>query len=102
MAKPKKKTKATKPPRREVKKAVQVSFDQKVLKELDANAKSRRIGRSAFITQAVLLFMRVKKAKDLDDHFTQVYQGRAEEMAAEVREFDGSRAWPPVSDLTRA
>lgn len=81
------------------KKAVQVSLDRSLLKRVDAEEDTRRLGRSAFITQAILSYLRQKRSQEVDERLTAAYAGRADELWAEAEPWISEQLWPPEDDL---
>src|SRR5438309_1046676 len=79
--------------------SVQISLKRELLQQIDADEEVRHGGRSAFITQAILTYMRLKKRKQVDDQFAAAFAGRAEEILADSRPLIDSQAWPPDDDL---
>ena len=90
-------TSRKKPPAR--KKAVQVSLDQLLVKQVDAEDETKRLGRSAFITQAILSYLRQKRSQEVDDRLTAAYAGKADELRAEAELWISEQVWPPEDDL---
>ena len=86
-----------KPPAR--KKPVQVSLDQSLLRQVDAEEETKRRGRSAFVTQAILCYLRQKRSKEVDYRLTAAYAGKAAELWAEAEPWISEQAWPPEDDL---
>src|SRR5436853_5725837 len=72
------------PPKKSGNKAVQVSMDPKLLKRIDSDAETRHTGRSAYITKAILLYMRAKKKMESDEQFRRAFEGHADDMLAEA------------------
>ena len=89
---------APKKPASATKKAVQVSFDRELLRTIDTEAKGRG-GRSAFIVQAVLTFLRAKKEAEIDEQIRRAYEGHADELLADSKAMMDSQSWPPEDDL---
>ena len=90
-------TKRKKPPAR--KRPVQVSMDQSLLKEIDADEESKKLGRSAFIARAVINYLRQKRERDVDARLIAAYAGKADELWAEAEPWINEQVWPPEDDL---
>lgn len=88
------KKKATKRP-------VQVSLDTSLVRKIDADSESRRDGRSAYITNAILLYMRAKREKLIDDQLVAALSatGVPEGMSREAAPFIASQDFGPDDDL---
>lgn len=93
---PRKQTRKKAPPS---KAPVQVSLDRKLLQQIDADEEVRKKGRSAFITQAILIYMRAKREKQIDEQFRTALSGQADSMLEEARPFMAAQVWPPEDDL---
>lgn len=74
--------------------AIQVSMDKELLKRIDRDPEVKERGRSAFIRSAVELYLRAKRRREIDAEIERAYDGRAEEMLAEVAELVGAQEWP--------
>ncbi len=83
------------------KKPVQVSLDTSLLRKIDADSESKREGRSAYITSAILLYMRAKREKLIDDQIVAALSvpGVVESMSKDAEPFMDNEAWPPDDDL---
>ena len=79
------------PPAR--KKPVQISIDTALVKRIDADAETRAAGRSAFITNAVLRYLRDKENQRIDEQFRTALAGKADELYAEVEPFLAAQVW---------
>src|SRR5580658_6452105 len=79
--------------------SVQISLKQDLLRQVDAEPEVKKEGRSAFIAQAILLLLRVKREKLIDDQIRAAYEGHAEEILAEAMPLIESQVWPPDDDL---
>ncbi|GMV16577.1 MAG: hypothetical protein AMXMBFR56_48010 [Polyangiaceae bacterium] len=75
-------------------KAVQISMDRELLARIDRDPKTKQEGRSAFIRDAVLLYLEAKRRRDVDQRIRQTFSGRAPELLAEVEGMLEGQAWP--------
>lgn len=75
-------------------KPVQVSIDEELLARIDADPEAQRVGRSRFIRDAVETYLRLREARETDRAIRAAYDGRADEVMAEVDELIGTQAWP--------
>jgi predicted RNA-binding protein YlxR (DUF448 family) len=77
------------------KKPVQVSLDRSLLRVIDADAESKVQGRSAFITSAILLYLRAKREKLIDDQIIAVISKQGNEMANESKPLVAAQSFSP-------
>jgi metal-responsive CopG/Arc/MetJ family transcriptional regulator len=74
--------------------AVQISLDEPLLRRIDADPQARKIGRSAFIRSAVLVYLEAKRRRSTDEAIRRAYSGKADDLLADVEELMGAQAWP--------
>ena len=55
---------------------VQITFDEALLKRLDADPETRRLGRSAVLRKAVEEWLKRKRASEIDERIRRGYQRR--------------------------
>ena len=75
-------------------KPVQISVDEDLLREIDADPEARELGRSAFIRSAARLYLRAKKEREIDAQIRQAYAGEADAMLAEIHDLLEDQHWP--------
>ena len=75
-------------------KPVQVSIEVALLERIDSDPETRERGRSAFIRSAVRHYLREKEHAGTDARIREAYQGRADEMRAEIADLLDQRTWP--------
>ena len=73
---------------------IQVSMDEDLLKRIDREPEVRERGRSAFIRSAVLVYLKAKRRREIDDEISRAYEGCADDMLDEVADLVGAQAWP--------
>ena len=73
---------------------VQISLDRGLLKRLDADPEVKAKGRSAFIRDALRVYLRARERARIDDQIRAAYGGRANAMLREVESLLGSQSWP--------
>ncbi len=74
--------------------AVQISLDSSLLKEVDRTPEARKQGRSQVIATALRLYLRARKRKDTDAAITRAFSGKADELLREIEPMMESQAWP--------
>jgi metal-responsive CopG/Arc/MetJ family transcriptional regulator len=75
-------------------KAIQVTFDEELLRELDATEEARRLGRSALMRQAVAEYLERRRRESIAKQFRDAYApggGLGEEFAG----WEEQGSWPP-------
>ena len=75
-------------------KPVQISMDTDLLRRIDADPEVREKGRSAFVREAVALYLDVKERRTLEERLQRAYEGQADAMLDEVAEIVGVQEWP--------
>jgi hypothetical protein len=81
------------------KKPVQISIDPKLLRRVDADEETKAGGRSAFVVNAILLYLREKERRRIDDEIHRAYAGKGDELYAEAEPLMAGQGWPPEDDL---
>lgn len=75
-------------------KPVQISLDERLLKKVDAHPQTKQHGRSAFVTQAIDLYLRAKKRTEDDERIARAYGGEEDAMEKEVEALLAGQTWP--------
>jgi CopG family transcriptional regulator / antitoxin EndoAI len=73
---------------------VQISLDRGLLKRLDADPEVKAKGRSAFIRDALRVYLRARERARIDEKIRAAYGGRADAMLREVETLLRDQAWP--------
>lgn len=73
---------------------VQISLDEQLLRRIDADPQAREVGRSAFIRAAVLTYLEAKRRRSTDEAIRRAYEGKADELLADVEDLMGAQTWP--------
>ena len=74
-------------------KAIQISFDENLLKRLDADAEVRRDGRSAVLRRAALAYLRRKRTAQIADAYRRGY-GESGGLGSEFEGWETEGEWP--------
>jgi metal-responsive CopG/Arc/MetJ family transcriptional regulator len=74
--------------------AVQISLDEELLRRIDADPETKHRGRSAVVTSALLLYLRDKRRRAVDQSILKAYGDAAGDMVEEVEPLIGAQAWP--------
>ena len=75
-------------------KAIQVSFDEDLLRELDATAEAKREGRSALMRRAVAEYLQRRRQQAIDDQYRKAYAGGGG-LGDEFAGWEELGEWPP-------
>ena len=75
-------------------KPVQISMDTDLLRRIDADPEVREKGRSAFVREAVALYLDVKERRTLEERLQRASEGHAAALLDEVAEIVGVQEWP--------
>ena len=75
-------------------KPVQVSLDGDLLRRIDRDPEAKKLGRSAFIRNAVSTYLQAKERRDIDAAIRKAYAGKAGDLVDEVQELMRAQAWP--------
>jgi metal-responsive CopG/Arc/MetJ family transcriptional regulator len=74
-------------------KAIQVSFDEALLDELDRTEEVRREGRSAVLRRAVADYLRQKQRHTIAERYAQAY-GTDSGLGKEFKGWEDQSRWP--------
>jgi metal-responsive CopG/Arc/MetJ family transcriptional regulator len=75
-------------------KPVRISLDRELLARIDRDPQTKKHGRSAFIRDAVELYLAAKRRRDVDRQIAMAYRDRSRELLADVEPWLGAPAWP--------
>jgi metal-responsive CopG/Arc/MetJ family transcriptional regulator len=73
-------------------KAIQVSFDEALLRRLDADAEVRKDGRSAVLRRAALAYLRRKRSVEIAESYRKGYETSG--LGPEFEGWEGQGEWP--------
>ncbi len=74
-------------------KAIQVTLDEDLLHDLDADERVRQIGRSALLRQLARDYIRCERERRIDEQYARAY-GEGRGMDAEWEDWEDSGDWP--------
>jgi metal-responsive CopG/Arc/MetJ family transcriptional regulator len=75
-------------------KPVQISIDRELLARIDRDPQTQEQGRSAFIRDAVELYLAAKRRRGVDRQIASAYGDKSQELLADVEPWLGEQAWP--------
>jgi metal-responsive CopG/Arc/MetJ family transcriptional regulator len=73
--------------------SVQISIDRELLARIDRDPQTRKQGRSAFIRDAVELYLAVKRHQGIDRQIAIAYRDRSRGSVADVEHWLEEQAW---------
>jgi metal-responsive CopG/Arc/MetJ family transcriptional regulator len=73
---------------------VQVSIEKSLLKRIDTDPETKKLGRSAFIRSAVELYLRAKERRAVDESIRRAYSGKRDELLTEIEDLIEVQQWP--------
>jgi metal-responsive CopG/Arc/MetJ family transcriptional regulator len=74
-------------------KPVQVLFDERLLRRLDADDEVRRLGRSAVLRRAAAEYLKTRRSRRVADAYRRAY-GTEKGLGSEFDGWEGEGAWP--------
>ena len=74
-------------------KAIQVTFDEKLLARLDATEEARRDGRSAVLRRAAAEYLRRRRRDEIAERYQQAY-GEEPGLGEEFEGWEDEGEWP--------
>ncbi len=74
-------------------KAIQVTFDERLLEELDATDEVRREGRSAVLRKAVAEYLKRRRRHAVSEGYRRAY-GSDEGLGEEFESWEDQGEWP--------
>ena len=74
-------------------KAIQVLFDEPLLRRLDADEEVRTLGRSAVLRRAAAEYLRKRRSRTTSDAYRRAYAKR-DGLGDEFGGWEGEGAWP--------
>ena len=75
-------------------KAIQISFDEKLLKELDATDEVRKEGRSAVLRRAVSEYLRRRRGRTISERYARAYGNDTDGLGREFEGWEDQGLWP--------
>lgn len=74
-------------------KAVQVLFDEPLLRRLDEDAEVRRLGRSAVLRRAAAAYLRQRRTRELSEAYRKAYS-EIDGLGEEFSGWEKEGSWP--------
>ena len=75
-------------------KPVQISIDRELLARIDRDPQTKKQGRSAFVRDAVELYLAVKHRREVDRQIAAAFGNKSDELLADVEPWIEEQAWP--------
>jgi metal-responsive CopG/Arc/MetJ family transcriptional regulator len=74
-------------------KTIQVTMDEKLLEKLDADAETKRDGRSAVLRRAVTEYLRRRRRSAITNSYRRAY-GKTAGLGTEFENWEDEGVWP--------
>ena len=74
-------------------KAIQITFDEQLLAEIDATEEARRDGRSAVLRRAAAEYLRRRRANEIAEGYQQAY-GEEPGLGEDWEGWENEGEWP--------
>jgi metal-responsive CopG/Arc/MetJ family transcriptional regulator len=75
-------------------KAIQITLDERLLTQFDADEQVQRLGRSAVLRQVALEYIEKRKRQAVAEQYRRAYAGAAGGLAPEFEGWEGQGVWP--------
>jgi metal-responsive CopG/Arc/MetJ family transcriptional regulator len=75
-------------------KPVQISIDHELLARIDRDPQTKEQGRSAFIRDAVELYLATKRRRSVDRQIATAYGGKSHDLLVDAEAWIEEQAWP--------
>jgi metal-responsive CopG/Arc/MetJ family transcriptional regulator len=75
-------------------KPVQISLDRELLARIDRDPQTKQQGRSAFMRDAVELYLATKHRRAADRQIATAYGARSQDLLVEAEAWLEEQAWP--------
>jgi metal-responsive CopG/Arc/MetJ family transcriptional regulator len=75
-------------------KPVQISLDHELLARIDRDPQTKKQGRSAFIRDAVELYLAAKRRRQVDGNIAAAYGGKSRDLLDDVEPWIEEQVWP--------
>ena len=75
-------------------KAIQITFEEDLLRDLDADERVRQIGRSALLRQLAREYLGRERERRIDEQYARAYGGNGREDS-EGTAWEEEGDWPP-------
>jgi metal-responsive CopG/Arc/MetJ family transcriptional regulator len=75
-------------------KPVQISIDEDLLAQVDADSETKRDGRSAFMRSAILRYLAAKRRRAVDAAIVRAYRGKSAAAMGDDSDLIEAQEWP--------
>lgn len=75
-------------------KPVQISIDRELLARIDRDPQTRQQGRSAFIRDAVELYLAAKRRREVDRQIAAAYRAKSHDLLVDAETWIEEQVWP--------
>ena len=71
-----------------------VQIDRELLARIDRDPQTKKYGRSAFMRDAVELYLATKRRHEVDRHIAMAYGGKSRDLLDDVEPWIEEQVWP--------
>jgi metal-responsive CopG/Arc/MetJ family transcriptional regulator len=75
-------------------KPVQISIDRELLARIDRAPQTKKQGRSAFIRDAVELYLATQHRREVDRKIATAYRDKSQDLLVDAEAWLAEQAWP--------
>jgi len=75
-------------------KSVQISIDRELLARIDRDPQAKKQGRSAFMRDAVELYLATKHRRDVDRQIATAYRDKSRDLLVDAEAWIKEQVWP--------
>ena len=75
-------------------KAIQITIDERLLTQFDADEQVQRLGRSAILRQVAAEYIERRKLQAVAEQYRRAYAGAAGGLTPELEAWEGQGVWP--------
>ena len=73
---------------------VQISLDSELLARVDRDPQTKKHGRSAFVRDAIELYLAARRRREIDSQIAAAYRGARAELLDEAAAWLEEQSWP--------
>ena len=75
-------------------KPVQISIDRELLARIDRDPQTKKQGRSAFVRDAVELYLATKHRREVDRQIATAYRNKSHDLLVDAEAWIKEQVWP--------
>jgi metal-responsive CopG/Arc/MetJ family transcriptional regulator len=75
-------------------KAIQITIDERLLTQFDADEQVRRLGRSAVLRRVAAEYLETRKLQAVAERYRRAYAGAGGGLTPDLEAWEGEGVWP--------